>query len=115
MLIPEMKLHANDISVIFDTLRAYVAYVRHDQPPSAKRGMLLVAIEHLQMRLASFKQKGGEQPVLLSPMELQIIDQALAYFIQAVPRVVKKSRERDDTLTACQNLKTFVGGYLAPQ
>jgi hypothetical protein len=115
MVIPELKLHPNDIGVIFDTLRSYVAYVRSNQSPSAGRGMLLVTIENLQSRLASLRSGTDEQTVLLSPMELQVIDQALTHFIQAVPLVVKQSKTRDEVLAACQNLEVFVRGYLSAQ
>ncbi len=115
MSVPELTLYPGDIEVIAQTLRPYAAYVRKHQQPSAGRALLLVTIENLIARLASLKRGPEGQAVFLSPMELHIIDQALAVFIRMVPTVVKRSKERDGILSACQNLKMSLQSQLSTQ
>ncbi|HEY4035321.1 MAG TPA: hypothetical protein VGL94_15285 [Ktedonobacteraceae bacterium] len=103
-----VKLSRNDLAAIGYALFPYAQFVHRIIPPSQERGRILMVIEHLRRRIASFQSSymhDTEEQFPITEEDLRVIDAALGTFLEGVHRLIPQSRQRDETIQACYNLR----------
>ncbi|HEX3643937.1 MAG TPA: hypothetical protein VHV10_21815 [Ktedonobacteraceae bacterium] len=106
-----VKLSVNDLTAIGHALFPYAQFVHRIIPPSQERGRILMVIEHLRRRIASFQSSytdDTEEQFPITEEELRVIDAALGTFLEGVHRLIPQSRQRDETIQACYNLRQYL-------
>lgn len=106
-----VKLSVNDLTAIGYALFPYAQFVHRIIPPSQERGRILVVIERLRKRIASFQSSytdGMEEQFPITEEELRVIDAALGTFLEGVHRLIPQSIQRDEIIKACNNLRQYL-------
>jgi hypothetical protein len=104
-----------DVKVIGSILIPYEQYIRFTVPPSAKRGLNLLAIENLRVRIARFSQKPREgSHLLLTFADLALIDEAIQSFISNLRQFAPPSKPRAETIESCEKLRLFLRQSFPP-
>jgi hypothetical protein len=113
--VPQVSLHPNDISVLQQVVRGYLAFLRNGVAPSKKRAVQIQAVQRLQQRLTTLAYAHADNTcVPLTADDIQALDAALRGFITLVRRMVPASQERDETLQDVENLRQHVAKMIAP-
>jgi hypothetical protein len=113
--VPQVSLHPDDISVLAQVIRGYLAFLRNEGVPSKKRAVQIHTLQRLQQRLTAITSAHAEKTcVALTADDTQVLDAALRGFITLVRRMVPASKERDETLQDVENLRQHLAKILAP-
>jgi NifB/MoaA-like Fe-S oxidoreductase len=102
--VPCLYLSFDDISVLRNVIRGYLAYVRRTVLPKDERQAQFTLLESLYERFAMIHSGVQEIPFFLSKAEIQALNAAITGFITFVRQKVPQSKTRDDTL---QDLERF--------
>lgn len=106
-----VKLSVNDLTAIGHALLPYAQFVHRIIPPSPERGCILMTIEHLRRKIAYFASAdsdGSEEQFSITDNEIQVVDAALATFLDGIHRFIPQSIQRDETIQACHQLRQYL-------
>ncbi len=101
---PEVSLAFNDLQAIQNVLKAYLAYVGHTIPSPAQRQQIQI-LRDLGRRLTFLLCSGPGSAAVLTVNDIEVICEALKAFVILVRRMVARSPERDETLSAVEALR----------
>ena len=110
-----VNIAPNDLAVIGHVLLPYARFVRFVIPPSRERGITLTMVENLRRRIANVSKEGKEgEQFPLTVADLSIIDAALRNFVANLRYMFPPSRERDETIVACEGLRGYLAASFSP-
>jgi hypothetical protein len=102
--IPDIRLCTNDLHSLTDILHPYALYVQQIFS-SGYTGMSVVEVNNLRRRFLSLFRSSDEPPILLTPREFEVINQAFDLFLRTIPKACpSRRREREATFRACEPL-----------
>jgi hypothetical protein len=102
--IPDIFIGPNDVHILIDILHPYTIYVQQIFS-SGYTGIKVAEINNLRSRFLNLLRSSDEQPILLTPHEFEIINEAFDLFLRTIPQVVPASEERDEALQSCRNIQ----------
>jgi hypothetical protein len=106
-----IQLSINDLTAIGHALFPYAQFVHRIIPPSEERRCILIIIEQLRRKIASFQSSNSasrEEQFSITEGEWRIIDAALSTFLDGVQRLIPQSTERDEIIQACHKLRQYL-------
>ena len=106
-----IQLSINDLTAIGHALFPYAQFVHRIIPPSEERQRILMIIEQLRRKIASFQSSyiaSREEQIPITEGEWRIIDAALSTFLDGIQRLIPQSTERDETILACHKLRQYL-------
>jgi len=114
--VPITAIAPADLQVVGFALFPYAQMIHQIIEPSAKRDTLLQTVEALRQRIAAVKLPEGEKhdKFLVTYDEVAVIDSALTVFVENIGRFIPQSQERDETMRACEALRSYLMLHLAP-
>ncbi len=102
--VPQVSLAFNDIQAIHHMLKAYLGYVGHTAPSPARRRQVQT-LRDLGRRLTFLLSSGPGSAAAVTIDDIEVMCEALRGFATLVRRMVAKSPERDETLSAVEALR----------
>jgi len=115
--LPRIGIAPSDLRVIGYALFPYAQMIHRLIEPSPKRDTILRTIETLRRRIAAVKiplEGDNDQIFPIMHDELAVIDSALSAFIENIGRYVPQSQERDETMRACEALRSYLISSFTP-
>ena len=106
--IPQVRIGLNDARALLAMLKGYLAYVYRAVPSSHKRDAQIRVLQGVRGRLEALlaaPDRAEVTPIWLTQQEIQVLDEALSGFVQAVRAVVPASSLRDETLREIEGFR----------
>lgn len=110
--VPCLYLSFNDISVLRNVIRGYLAYARRTSLPTGERQAQFTLLESLYDRFAMIHSGLQEIPFFLSKTEIQALAAALAGFMTFIRQQVPQSKNRNDTLRDLELFRQHLTSWL---
>lgn len=101
---PTLQIGFNDVSVLRNVIRGYLAYSRRTTKPTPERQEQARLLEGIFQRLIARPGGAVEVHIHLQLQEIQALNIAMLGFCAFVRQKVPPSRDRDETL---QDLEGF--------
>ena len=108
--LPTLSIGFNDLSVLRNVIRGYLAYSRRTTVLTRERQEQAVLLEGIYQRLIAAPHGAMEVHIHLLAQEIQALSAAILGFCAFVRLKVPASRDRDETL---QDLESFRQKLLA--
>jgi hypothetical protein len=102
--VPDISLDTHDIAILTDILHPYALYVQQIFS-SGQTKMSVVEVNDLRDRFLRLLRSPDEPPILLTPHEFEVINQACDLFLRTISQVVPPSEEREATFRACSRMQ----------
>ncbi len=108
--LPTLQIGFNDLSVLRNVIRGYLAYSRRTSLPTQERQEQARLLDGVYQRLIAAPNGAVEVHIHLQSQEIQALNTAMLGFCAFVRQKVPPSQDRDETL---QDLEGFRQKLLA--